>query len=67
MLAGFHAMLRTCEMVAIKAADLQLTKNRGGVLHLGLTKSGKRMGAPEVVTSDDQLLIAALGAAVRSA
>ena len=51
LLLGFHGLLRTGELLALRAKDVTISKAKGpAVISLGLTKSGKRQGAPESVT-----------------
>lgn len=51
LLLGFHGLLRTGELLSLKAKHVTVTKPKGpAVISLGLTKSGKRQGAPESVT-----------------
>ena len=51
LLTGFHALLRTGELLSLKAKHVSISKAKGpAVLSLGLTKSGKRQGAAESVT-----------------
>eukprot|EP00435_Cladocopium_sp_Y103_P016211 s3739_g4.t1 len=51
LLVGFHALLRTGELVSLKARHVSIARAKGpAVLSLGLTKSGKRQGAAESVT-----------------
>ena len=65
-LLSFHVLLRTGEMVKLRAGDVQWDfESRQAVLHLGLTKGGRRRGIKnEMVSVDDpyvfQLLRAAL-------
>ena len=56
LLLGFHALLRTGELLALKARHVSIASPKGpAVVSLGLTKSGKRQGVAESVTihSDD--------------
>eukprot|EP00435_Cladocopium_sp_Y103_P017447 s824_g4.t1 len=51
LLLGFHALLRTGELLALKARDVAVQSPKGpAVISLGLTKAGKRQGAAESVT-----------------
>ena len=51
LLLGFHGLLRTGELLSLKAKHVSVTKPKGpAVISLGLTKSGKRHGAPESIT-----------------
>ena len=55
MLVGFHCMLRTGEMRGIRAGDVSWSPGKlSAVLHLGLTKGGRRKGLlNEMVTITD--------------
>ena len=51
LLLGFHALLRTGELLALQARHVSVSGPKGpAVLSLGLTKSGKRQGAAESIT-----------------
>ena len=51
LLLGFHALLRTGELLGIKAKHVSVASAKGpAVISLGLTKAGKRQGAAESVT-----------------
>ena len=51
LLLGFHALLRTGELLAVKAKHVAISEAKGpAVLSLGWTKAGKRHGAAESVT-----------------
>ena len=51
LLLGFHALLRTGELLAVCAKHISVTSPKGpAVVLLGLTKAGKRQGAAESVT-----------------
>lgn len=51
LLLGFHALLRTGELLAVQAKHVSVPKARGpAVISLGYTKTGKRQGAAESVT-----------------
>ena len=51
LLLGFHALLRTGELLALQARRITVTSKKGpAILSLGLTKTGKRQGAAESVT-----------------
>lgn len=51
LLVGFHGLLRTGELLSLKAKHISISQGKGpAVLSLGLTKSGKRQGAAESVT-----------------
>ena len=51
LLLGFHGLLRTGELLALKAKHVAITSPKGpAVISLGLTKSGKRQGVAESVT-----------------
>ena len=51
LLLGFHGLLRTGELLSLKARHVVITKPKGpAVISLGMTKSGKRQGAAESVT-----------------
>lgn len=55
LLMGFHGLLRTGEILAIRKSQITISSSTGpAVLSLGLTKSGKRQGAAESVTFHDQ-------------
>lgn len=61
LLLGFHALLRTAELLALQAHQLHMTSaTQPAVLSLGLTKSGKRVGAEESVTISDRTLLLCL-------
>ena len=50
LLLGFHALLRTGELLAVCAKHISISRAKGpAVISLGLTKSGKRQGAAESV------------------
>ena len=50
LLAGFYGMLRTGELLGLRRKDFALDQNHRKILvSLGLTKSGKRVGAAESV------------------
>ena len=51
LLLGFHGLLRTGELLAVKNKDVAISRAKGpAVISLGWTKSGKRQGAAESVT-----------------
>lgn len=51
LLLGFHGLLRTGELLGLKAKHISVTTAKGpAVISLGLTKSGKRQGAAESIT-----------------
>lgn len=51
LLLGFHGLLRTGELLALKAKDISIVSSKGpAIISLGLTKSGKRQGVAESVT-----------------
>ena len=51
LLLGFHVLLRTGELLALKAKYVSVSEAKGpAVISLGWTKSGKRHGAAESVT-----------------
>lgn len=55
LLLAFHGLLRTGELLAVKAKHVVVSKPKGpAVVSLGLTKSGKRQGAAESVTLHDE-------------
>ena len=55
LLLGFHALLRTGELLGLQARDISITTPKGpAVISLGLTKAGKRQGAAESVTIHGQ-------------
>lgn len=57
LLIGYYGMLRTGELLAIKASHFTQQKDSGpAVLNLGFTKGGKRHGAAESVTLGFQLI-----------
>ena len=54
LLVAFHGLLRTGELLALQAHQVHMTSVRQpAVLSLGLTKSGKRVGAAESITLTD--------------
>ena len=51
LLLGFHALLRTGELLKVQANHVSIAGPKGpAVISLGLTKAGKRQGAAESVT-----------------
>ena len=51
LLLGFYGMLRTGELLGLKSNDMSMSGPKSvAVISLGLTKSGKRVGAAESVT-----------------
>ena len=51
LLLGFYGMLRTGELLGLKSNDMSMSGPKSvTVISLGLTKSGKRVGAAESVT-----------------
>ena len=51
LLLGFHGLLRTGELLSLKARHVMVANPKGpAVITLGLTKAGKRQGAAESVT-----------------
>ena len=52
MLVGFHALLRTGEMLSISPSDF-LLNNETGILRLPKSKSGTRRNTHEMVTIED--------------
>ena len=51
LLLGFYGLLRTGELHSLTSASFLITSpSKPAVVSLGLTKSGKRAGAPETVT-----------------
>ena len=59
LLLAFHCLLRTGELLTVKARDISI-HGLTGVLTLPSTKSGHRTGAKESVTITDQGLLAML-------
>ena len=53
LLVGFHAMLRTCEFLALSAKNVAINQAGGGVISLPWSKSAQRSGNVEYVTIDD--------------
>ena len=61
LLIGFYCILRTGELLNLKSRDIQMSSaSSPAVLSLGLTKSGKRVGAAESVTLGEVSVLAAL-------
>ncbi|CAE7159524.1 unnamed protein product [Symbiodinium pilosum] len=56
---GFHCLLRTGELLALRAEDVHLSE-KAAILNLRLTKSGRRVNAFEAVTVSDRGVLAAL-------
>eukprot|EP00435_Cladocopium_sp_Y103_P000532 s2010_g1.t1 len=56
---GFHALLRTGELLKLRRADLEFTRECG-VITLHQSKSGLRTGAQEAVAIRDTLLLEVL-------
>ena len=55
LLLAFHGLLRTGEVLALRARQVSISKVRGpAVISLGLTKSGKRQGAAESITVNSE-------------
>ena len=55
LLLGFHALLRTGELLGLQARNVSVRSPKGpAVISLGLTKAGKRQGAAESVTVHSQ-------------
>ena len=51
LLLGFHGLLRTGELLSVKARHVAVFQAKGpAVITLGLTKGGKRQGAAESIT-----------------
>ena len=58
---GFFGLLRTGELLSVRARDVYLTTSKGpAVISLGLTKSGARQGAAESVTIHDSSVLQGL-------
>lgn len=58
LLVAFHAMLRTGELLALQAWQIQMSSaSQPAILNLGLTKSGKRQGVAESVTLTDAITL----------
>ena len=55
MLVGFHALLRTGEMLSISPSDF-LLNNETGILRLPKSKSGTRRNTHEMVTIEDAVV-----------
>ena len=52
LLLGFHGLLRTGELLSVRARDVTVTAAKGlAVISPGLTKVGKRQGAAESVSN----------------
>jgi hypothetical protein len=66
LLVGFHCFLRTMEMLGLHSTSVSIDDGGAGVLHLGETKSGKRKGAEEMVTTLDPSVIGLLTMLLRS-
>ena len=60
LLVGYNAFLRPCELLFTAADCIFEASCRRCVVNLGLTKSGKRVGAPEQVIIDDPLAVVLL-------
>ena len=60
LIVGFNAFLRPCEMLFTAADCIFEPSCERCVVNLGLTKSGKRVGAPEQVIIDDPLAVVLL-------
>ena len=61
LLVGFHALLRTGELLALQAWQIHMVNAvTPAVINLGLTKSGKRQGAAESVTISEKSVLKAL-------
>ena len=61
LLVGFYCMLRTGELLNLRSRDIQMSSaSSPAVLSLGLTKSGKRVGAAESVTLGELSVLKAL-------
>ena len=53
LLIGFYCMLRTGELIGLRRAQVEIQQSDGpAIISLGLTKSGRRVGAAESVTSN---------------
>ncbi|CAK0797626.1 unnamed protein product [Prorocentrum cordatum] len=60
ILVAFHCLLRTGELVSIRAEHVLTNASRTGLVALPWTKSGARRGAQELVTVDDPVVGRAL-------
>ena len=61
LLLGFHAVFRTCEILGLVKSDIEIdAAGENAILHLGLTKSGKRRNECESVMVADRSVIALL-------
>ena len=61
LLVGFYGLLRTGELLALRARDVQMSSSvTPAVLSLGMTKGGKRQGAAESVTLGELPVLKAL-------
>ena len=58
VLLGFHCMMRTAELLGVRAQYISVARGKAAITLMG--KTGTRMGAPETVTVDDDLLLALL-------
>ena len=66
ILIGFHAFLRTTELLSLTAGQVLAGQYHNEVvLDLGDTKSGKRRGARELVVLDDPVTVALLKLALQ--
>ena len=66
ILIGFHAFLRTTELLTLIAGQVLAGQYHNEVvLDLGYTKSGKRRGARELVVLDDPVTVALLKLALQ--
>ena len=66
ILVGFHAFLRTTELLSLTAGQVLAGQYHNEVvLYLGYTKSGKRRGARELVVLDDPVTVALLKLALQ--
>lgn len=58
LLIGFYSMLRTGELLKLRAADILCSgRQRQALISLGLTKSGRRQGAAESVVLGYELAV----------
>lgn len=59
LLLGFHALLRTGELLKVRGTDLIIGKNHG-LLRLELTKTGRRHSVSEAISLQDDLVLTLL-------
>ncbi|CAK0869436.1 unnamed protein product, partial [Prorocentrum cordatum] len=60
ILVAFHCLLRTGELMSIRAEHVLINASRAGLAALPWTESGARRGAQELVTVDDPVVGRAL-------